>query len=260
MPGPLGGLLKIYRRALLLLSLPVLASPANAQSPDGGTTRDLQVTAGPTTAEYQHDWRGHRYIRIRDSKSGAELLSRSSPGLTTLWLTPDGQYLVGLSQNTYENNAQVVVVSRDGQFVHEERVRCSDRRLAGFNCPPTSEYLLYWYNVENPGLELLTEKGSPIALVLNASCERPYLPCPPRRLRLPLKSEADALATVLAAISEELKIPPGEIPLDLPIARLSRLITTRDDIVMRIIERVQDRLGVKIEARDLDDKIDSWDF
>jgi hypothetical protein len=112
-----------------------MAQPATGDRVAYSGTRDLRVIAGPTAAEHHHNWgKREAYVRIVDSESGSEVLKRPSPPLTTLWLTADGQYLVGLSNIKVGNQVQLFIISRDGRFVHEEQICCADQRLQKSLC------------------------------------------------------------------------------------------------------------------------------
>jgi hypothetical protein len=192
------------RRLLVFVVLPLCArAGADARAYDG--VKDLRATGGDVTAEHHHDWKSHTaYVRVLD-RAGKTLVERPSPALTTLWVSPDGAYVVGLSSIKSANPNQVFVLGRDGAYLHQESVRCSDPRLKGRECRESVSVAVDWYDDERPEIELALEGGRPAALTVNEArnwqCASPkpasmdaaawsrLCPEPRRRLRLPLKSE-----------------------------------------------------------------------
>jgi len=198
-------------RCLIAIALAVAAPGARADFQAYSGTANLKARGGPTTAEHHHDWRKHEaYVRILDSQSGRELRKLTSPALTTLWVTPDGAYVVGLSQIKSENRNQLFVVSRDGSFVHQEGVLCSDPRLDGLPCTESTTNAVFWYDETQPDIDLALGGGRPSELSVNdwrsrlCRGQRPegfeekewreLCPEPRRRVRLRLSPPAAAPA------------------------------------------------------------------
>jgi hypothetical protein len=68
------------------------------------------------------------YVEAKDGQG--KLLFRSpSPALTKLWISPDGQFFVGLSGIRRYNPYQLVVWQRDGKVLHREHIASEVARL-----------------------------------------------------------------------------------------------------------------------------------
>jgi hypothetical protein len=189
---------------LLLVFTAAAAAPragADARAYDGVV--DLRASGANTVAEHHHDWKKRTaYVRILDAASGEKLLERPSPALTTLWVSPDGRWVVGLSSIKIANRTQLFITSRDGAYLREEGVLCADPRLRGHRCTESVTNAVQWYDREKPEIDLAVKDGSPTALSVNEArdwaCARPkrdgmdpaewqrLCPEPPRRVRLPL--------------------------------------------------------------------------
>jgi hypothetical protein len=152
----------------LLVLTAASASRAGADAMAYAGVKDLRATGGNTVAEHHHDWKQHTaYVRILDAASGKKLLERPSPALTTLWVSPDGRYVVGLSVIKSANPSQLFILSRDGGYVHEEGVLCSDPRLRGLPCMESVSVAVLWYDEERPEIELILQADRPTALSVN---------------------------------------------------------------------------------------------
>jgi hypothetical protein len=188
---------------LLLVLTAVAAGRAVADAVAYAGVVELRASGGSTVAEHHHDWKKHTaHVRILDSSSGKLLLERPSPALTTLWVSPDGRYVVGLSTIKSANPNQLFVLSRDGGYVHEERISCSDPRLRGTPCAESVSNVVLWYDEERPEIELAVRASRPAAISVNEprdpACARPQgagvepaerqrqCPEPRRRFRLAL--------------------------------------------------------------------------
>lgn len=191
-----------YRFLLVLTAAAAARAGADAMAYVG--VKDLRASGGNTVAEHHHDWKQHTaYVRILDAASGKQLLERPSPALTTLWVTPDGRYVVGLSTIKRANPSQLFILSRDGAVAHEEGVLCSDPRLRGLPCAESETNAVLWYDSERPEIDLVVKDNHrPTALSVNESrnmqCALPkragigaaewnrLCPEPRRRIRLAL--------------------------------------------------------------------------
>src|SRR5262245_4030215 len=98
--------MKASSRLLLLIVLAAASrAAADARAYDG--VRDLKASGGNTAAEHHHDWKAHlAYVRVLDAATGRKLVERPSPALTTLWVSPDGAWVVGLSSIKSANPKQ----------------------------------------------------------------------------------------------------------------------------------------------------------
>jgi hypothetical protein len=194
---------KAALRLLLALAAAPAAPPAGADFSAYDGVKNLEASGGNTRAEHHHDWRKHKaHVRVLDAASGQKLLERPSPALTTLWVSPDGRYVVGLSTIKSANPKQLLVLSRDGAYLREEGVLCADPRLRGHHCTESVSNVVLWYDQEKPEIDLAVKDGQPVALSVNEArdwaCARPkregmdpaewqrLCPEPRRRLRLPL--------------------------------------------------------------------------
>jgi hypothetical protein len=156
-----------YGTALALL---LAGGPVHADGFAYGDVVDLRAEGATLIAEHHHDWvKLSAFLRLLDRASGRELLRRESPALSTVWLTPDERYVVGLSQVKYDNPYQLFILGRDGRFVHQEAIHCSDPRLAGLPCGESVSNFVFWYDKADPALDLQEEKGQPSALSFNTA-------------------------------------------------------------------------------------------
>ncbi len=108
-----------------------------------GETRQFSATNGVLTARHFHNWGSRKisglfldfnhhqrfftaendfaYVELLDS-AGKVLFHAPSPALTYLWISPDSEYLVGLSSVMLYNPYQLVVWRRDGTLLHSEHI------------------------------------------------------------------------------------------------------------------------------------------
>jgi hypothetical protein len=147
-----------------------MTAGANADITAYAKSLQLTATGGPTRAEHQHDWRKREaVVRAFDAGSGKRLFERKSPALTTLWVTPDGEYVVGLSRIKFANPSQVFIVRKDGTLVHEQAVRCEELRASGTFCSESMTNFIHWFDTTHPGIELARDGGQPVELSVKAS-------------------------------------------------------------------------------------------
>lgn len=136
----------------IFISLLLLLSPfaARADSIGYGGTHEVTANQGKLTFHHVHNWDSPKvdelfsdlthherffstandfaFVELRD---GDSLLFRSpSPALTYLWISPDAQYLVGLSRVMLRNPYQLVVWRRDGTIVHREHIASTVAKLS----------------------------------------------------------------------------------------------------------------------------------
>lgn len=132
----------------LLLLLPPIA--ARADSVGYGGTHEVTATKGALTFRHVHNWDWQKvdrlfsdlthherffsaandfaFVEVRD---GNNILFRSpSPALTHLWISPDAQFFVGLSNVMLLNPYQLVVWRRGGAVVHREHISAEVAKLS----------------------------------------------------------------------------------------------------------------------------------
>jgi hypothetical protein len=193
---------RLWTRALAAALVTVaLTTGANADVTAYAKSLQLTASGGPTRAEHQHDWRKLvAVVRAFDAGSGKRLFERKSPALTTLWVTPDGEYVVGLSRIKFANPSQVVILRRDGTLVHEQAVRCDALRASGGFCSESKTNFIHWFDTAQPEIELATDGGRPMELSVKAmrnplcdpvrewlsEAEKQKCSRPPERVRLRL--------------------------------------------------------------------------
>ena len=127
---------------LLILLLLVCTRNARADRVGYGGLHEIAATNGNLTCRHVHNWESKKldslfsdlthhqrffsaandfsFVELRD---GDKVLFRSpSPALTHLWISPDSQFLVGLSRIKLYNPYQLVVWQRDGTLLHHEHI------------------------------------------------------------------------------------------------------------------------------------------
>ncbi len=105
------------------------------------------VTNGVLTARY-----ANRSVELLDS-AGKVLFHAPSPALTYLWISPDSEYVVGLSSVKLNNLYQLVVWRRDGTPLllarHPESSDYSESVTAS----------VHWFDEKNPEPKIVTTGG-----------------------------------------------------------------------------------------------------
>ena len=111
-----------------------------------------EVTAknGSLTVRHSHDWHWPKLdLLIPDSsqtdkiftpandfaytefRDGSKILFKSpSPALTHVWISPDGQFVVGLSDVMLRNPYQLVIWKKDGSLLHREHISAEVAKLS----------------------------------------------------------------------------------------------------------------------------------
>ena len=130
------------KRWLFILLAVIAVGSAHGDYAAYGGSHKVTTTSGSLTFRHVHNWdspklapffsnlRHHErffsaandfaFVELRD---GSKILFRSpSPALTHLWISPDGQFLVGLSDIMLRNPYQLVVWQRDGTLLHREHI------------------------------------------------------------------------------------------------------------------------------------------
>ena len=123
----------------------------------------IATTQDPFSAENDYAW-----LAVRERASGAELFRRPVPPLNYLWISPDSNYVVGLSEVKSWNPVQVVVFRRDGQ-------RLFEASLANQGVPGASESIstwIHWYHLPQPTLAI-QEMGNRATLSVQGRTDIP---------------------------------------------------------------------------------------
>jgi len=137
----------------IVVSLLLVTRSSTADQTAYSEEREIRASAANVSCRHWHDWspktiqsraamisgnqdpfgRVNNYARIEcnDTKDGKTLFVTPSPALTTLWISPDQRYLVGLSNVKLWNPYQLVVYRMDGVLVLRMHVpgseACFDR-------------------------------------------------------------------------------------------------------------------------------------
>ncbi|RBP36651.1 hypothetical protein DES53_11690 [Roseimicrobium gellanilyticum] len=139
----------MQRRSLLAILLLLFAVQAQADFAAYSGIHEVTARKGTLTFRHVHNWNSPKlqplfadlnhhetffspandfaHVEVRD---GNRVLFRSpSPGLTHLWISPDGQFFVGLSTIMLYNPYQLVVWQRDGTVLYRQHISHEVARL-----------------------------------------------------------------------------------------------------------------------------------
>ncbi len=99
---------------------------------DSPAIQDLEKPDLPFSEENR--W---AYIELWDKQTGEKLWRKPSPAFTYLWVSPDGEYIVGMSRIMFCNPYQLVVFDKKGrtllrEHVTPEKAVFTSRELAAF--------------------------------------------------------------------------------------------------------------------------------
>ncbi|MBK7951644.1 MAG: hypothetical protein IPK00_23460 [Deltaproteobacteria bacterium] len=154
--------------SMIVLSLWGLPTQVAADGPYSSAVR-LEAQGGGVIARHHHDYgeRNHaviweefdrrtdqfdpknRFSRIRITKVGGEnLYEGPCPPLNFLWVSPTGDYIVGLSEIRHSNPYQIVVFSRRGDLLVARDVDCHRDGIVG--CTETVSKFVFWYESKKP--------------------------------------------------------------------------------------------------------------
>ena len=134
------------------LSLAFLVVRTTSADPVGyAEIREISSTRGPVICTHWHDWsqqtdksryqmisgdcdpfradNNYAYVTCVDARSGGTLFREPSPALTTIWLSPDQRYLIGLSTLKAWNPYQFVVYRSDGKLVFKLHISANEACL-----------------------------------------------------------------------------------------------------------------------------------
>jgi hypothetical protein len=159
----------------ITLGLAIAASSAaHADSVDYNGVVNLSAETETLRADHHHDWSllprpprktisttenpcavdiDDSSLRLCDKTTGVELFRRPVPALTHIWISPDSEYVVGLSKVMFRNPFQLVVFNRAGD-------RLFERNMVGVNWPGVSRSVanwIYWYKEPVPQMKIVKE-------------------------------------------------------------------------------------------------------
>jgi hypothetical protein len=165
----------------ITLGLAIAASTAaHADSVAYNGVVDLSVETATLHAEHHHDWsflpraprktisttenpcaadNDESSLRLYDKTTGVDLFRRSVPALTHIWISPDSEYVVGISNVMLHNPYQLVVFNRTGE-------RLLERNMVGVNWPGVSRSVtnwIHWYKEPVPQMKIVKE-GATVTL------------------------------------------------------------------------------------------------
>jgi hypothetical protein len=146
----------------IMLGLAIAASTAARADRIGyDKVVDLSAETDTLRAQHHHDWSSATHaarwkmisttenpftadndyssLRLYDKTTGIELFRRPAPALTYIWISPDSEYIVGVSNVMLWNPYQLVVFNRAGD-------RLLERNMVGVNWPGVSRSVTNWIN------------------------------------------------------------------------------------------------------------------
>ncbi len=86
------------------------------------------------------------------------------PLLTHLWLSPDEEYIVGLSTILDANRHHLVVYSVDGELIHRQAIDCEQLKS---HCNTTVSQYIYWFHETHPAIQAKETDDGTVVLSLN---------------------------------------------------------------------------------------------
>ena len=142
--------LAMRRRIFILLVFLLAPLGARADRVGYGGRHEVTATEGALTFRHVHDWSAPKVDELFsdlthherffseandfafvEARDGDTVLFRSpAPALTYLWISPDGQFFVGLSRVMLRNPYQLVVWQRDGTVIRREHISAEVARLS----------------------------------------------------------------------------------------------------------------------------------
>ncbi|MES2661494.1 MAG: hypothetical protein V4689_22940 [Verrucomicrobiota bacterium] len=136
-------------RSIITMMSICLTQGAIADSGPYSGHHEVLATNGSLTVRHTHDWNWQKVdVLIPDSshnekiftsandfastefRDGSKVLFKSpSPALTHVWISPDGQFVVGLSDVMLRNPYQLVIWRKDGSLLHREHISAEVAKL-----------------------------------------------------------------------------------------------------------------------------------
>ena len=106
-------------------------------------SRNIEDSIRDLTVKHSHDWKNPpafdilnnpdspflqanetAFVELWDRQQRKLLWRKPTPALSDVWISPDGDYIVGLSTIKWNNPYQFVLFSRDGQLLKANHVSC----------------------------------------------------------------------------------------------------------------------------------------
>jgi hypothetical protein len=126
-----------------------LAQGAIADSVSYSGHHEVVASNGSWSVRHTHDWdwqkvdalipdfsRNEKIFTLANDfaftefRDGSKVLFKSpSPALTHVWISPDGQFVVGLSDVMLRNPYQLVIWKKDGSLLHREHISAEVAKL-----------------------------------------------------------------------------------------------------------------------------------
>jgi hypothetical protein len=160
------------RRLLIGIAMLCVASLASADRIGYSRVFDCKAENNVLSAEHHHDWslatrdarskmisttqdvftsdNSYAHLTVMDKKSGVELFRTPTPALTSLWISGDSRFIVGISNIRLWNPIQVVVFSSKGQLLLAKAV--DSRSFAGVHM--TISNWVFWYKEPRPEISI----------------------------------------------------------------------------------------------------------
>jgi hypothetical protein len=150
------------------------SSAAHADTVGYDKVVDRSAETDTLRAEHHHDWSSvthaarwkmistskdpfadndYSWLRLYDKTTSIELFRRPVPALTHIWISPDSEYVVGVSNVMLWNPYQLVVFNRTGD-------RLLERNMVGVNWLGVSRSVtnwIHWYKEPVPQMKIVKE-------------------------------------------------------------------------------------------------------
>ncbi len=97
------------------------------------------------------DWSASNQGILRIRRPDERVFCTAVPALTHLWLSPDEQYIVGLSTIRGNNPYQLVVYTTSGELIYRRSIDCLQLASA---CRESVSQYIYWFHETHPGVRL----------------------------------------------------------------------------------------------------------
>lgn len=138
------------KRLLISLVFLKLIQCAFADFAPYSERHEVTATTGSLTVRHCHDWSSEKVdslfqdlshheafftaandFSFTELRDGSKVLFKCpSPALTHVWISPDGQFVVGLSDVMLHNPYQLMIWKRDGSLLHREHISAEVAKLS----------------------------------------------------------------------------------------------------------------------------------
>lgn len=136
-----------------------LSLTALADAMPYGERQTLKSDSANLTSIHRHDWNSRPrtgYLLIQNKKNRT-VKKVPAPALSYLWQSPDGEYIVGLSNIKYENRNQLIVWNKQGRVLLARPVRCKNSDLPIAHCGESGANIVNWHHESDPGIRMERE-------------------------------------------------------------------------------------------------------